>query len=77
MVKVKRSNRTINSVAVKSFHYYSQNQFLQHLMAFVTAYNFTHCLKLLRGIAPYKAICKARRRSLLGSPRTETTKFRR
>ena len=57
--QVERMNRTIKDATVKRFHYDSHNQLRQHLADFVAAYNFARRLKTLRGLTPYKAICKA------------------
>ncbi len=52
-------NRTIKDAAVKRYHYDSHDQLRQQLGDFVAAYNFARRLKTLRGLTPYKAICKA------------------
>jgi transposase InsO family protein len=57
--QVERMNRTIKEATVKRFHYATHNQLRSHLADFVAAYNFGRRLKTLRGLTPYKAICKA------------------
>ena len=57
--QVERMNRTIKDATVKRFHYDNHDQFRQHLIDFVAAYNFARRLKTLRGLTPYEAICKA------------------
>ncbi len=52
-------NRTIKEATVKRFHYETHDQLRQHLGDFIAAYNFARRLKTLRGLTPYKAICKA------------------
>ena len=52
-------NRTIKEATVKRFHYEGHDQLRQHLADFVAAYNFARRLKILRGLTPYEAICKA------------------
>ena len=37
----------------------SHDQFRSHLTDFVSAYNFGHRLKTLKGLTPYEFICKA------------------
>ncbi len=56
---VERMNRTIKEATVKRYHYETNDQLRQHLTDFVAAYNFARRLKTLRGLTPYKAICKA------------------
>ncbi len=56
---VERMNRTIKEATVKRYHYETHDQLRQHLTDFVAAYNFARCLKTLRGLTPYEAICKA------------------
>jgi len=52
-------NRRIKEATVKRYHYETHDQLRQHLADFVAAYNFARCLKTLRGLTPYEAICKA------------------
>ena len=56
--QVERMNRTIKEATVKRFHYDSHEQLKQHLVDFVSAYNFARRLKTLRGLTPYEFICK-------------------
>ena len=57
--QVERMNRTIKEATVKRYYYETHDQLRQHLGDFVAAYNFARRLKTLRGLSPYKAICKA------------------
>jgi hypothetical protein len=57
--QAERMNRTIKEATVKRFYYENHEQPRQHLAAFVAAYNFAHRLKTLRGLTPYKSICKS------------------
>ena len=57
--QVERMNRTIKEATVKRYHYETHDQLRQHLADFVAAYNFARRLKILRGLTPYQAICKA------------------
>lgn len=57
--QVERMNRTIKDATVKRFHYDDHDQLRRHLAGFVAAYNFGRRLKTLKGLTPYKAICKA------------------
>lgn len=57
--QVERMNRTIKEATVKRYHYENHDQLRQHLTDFVAAYNFARRLKILRGLTPYEAICKA------------------
>ena len=51
-------NRTIKEATVKRYHYDSHDQLRAHLAPFVSAYNFARRLKTLKGLTPYKYICK-------------------
>jgi hypothetical protein len=51
-------NRTIKEATVKRFFYHTHEQVKAHLSDFIAAYNFARRLKTLRGLTPYKAICK-------------------
>jgi len=51
-------NRTIKEATVKRFYYDSHDQLKAHLHTFVMAYNFARRLKTLKGLTPYKYICK-------------------
>ena len=57
--QVGRMNRTLKEATVKRFHYDTHDQLRSHLGDFVSAYNFGRRLKILKGLAPYEAICKA------------------
>ena len=56
--QVERMNRTIKEATVKRFHYDNHAQLRTHLKDFVAAYNFGRRLKTLKGLTPYKFICK-------------------
>jgi len=50
-------NRTVKDATVKAFHYDGAKGLTDHVLAFVTAYNFAKHLKALRWRTPYQAIC--------------------
>jgi hypothetical protein len=56
--QVERMNRTIKEATVKRFYYETHDQLREHLINFVTAYNFAKRLKTLKGLTPYEYICK-------------------
>ena len=56
--QVERMNRTLKEATVKRYHYENYDQLRSHLADFVTAYNFARGLKTLKGLTPYKFICK-------------------
>jgi len=56
--QVERMNRTIKDATVKRFHYDHHDQLKVHLADFIGAYNFGRRLKTLKGLTPYKHICK-------------------
>ena len=56
--QVERMNRTIKDATVKRYHYDSHNQLRRHLADFIDAYNFSRRPKTLKGLTPYKFICK-------------------
>jgi len=58
--QVERMNRTIKQATVHRYHYDSHDQLRQHLADFVNAYNFARRLKTLKGLTPFKFICKCR-----------------
>jgi transposase InsO family protein len=57
--QIERMNRSIKEATVKRFHYETHDHLRSHLDTFVAAYNFGRRLKILRGLTPYEAICKA------------------
>ena len=57
--QVERMNRTIKEATVKRYHYASHDQLRRHLDDFLSAYNFGRRLKILKGLTPYEAICRA------------------
>jgi transposase InsO family protein len=56
--QVERMNRTLKEATVRRYHYDSHDQLRDHLATFLAAYNFAKRLKTLRGLTPYKHICK-------------------
>jgi transposase InsO family protein len=54
--QVERMNRTIKEATVKRYYYQSHDRLKLH--TFLTAYNFAKRLKTLKGLTPYKYICK-------------------
>ena len=44
---------------MQRYHYDDHEQLRRHLDQFVRAYNFGRRLKTLKGLIPYKAICRA------------------
>lgn len=56
--QVERMNRTIKEATVNRFHYDDHDQLRQHLVNFISAYNFGRRLKTLKGLTPYEFICK-------------------
>jgi transposase InsO family protein len=56
--QVERMNRIIKEATVKRFFYDTHEQLKAHLSDFIAAHNFARRLKTLRGLTPYKAICK-------------------
>jgi len=57
--QAERMNRTVKDATVKAFHYDGAKGLKDHVLAFVTAYNFAKHLKALRWRTPYQAICDA------------------
>jgi hypothetical protein len=57
--QAERMNRTIKEATIKVFHYPSHENLKDHVLAFVTAYNFAKHLKALRWKTPFEAICAA------------------
>ena len=51
-------NRTIKEATVKRYYYDNHDQLRSHLKAFISAYNYTRKLKILKGLTPYEYICK-------------------
>ncbi len=51
-------NRTIKKTTVKRYHYDSHDELRTHLGNFVDACNFARRLKTLKGLTPFKFICK-------------------
>jgi hypothetical protein len=49
-------NRTIKEATVQRYHYENHEQLRQHLTDVPATYNFTNCLKALRGIDA-KSMC--------------------
>lgn len=57
--QVERMNRTIKDATVKRLYYESHDQLRQHLIDFVSAYNFGRRLKTLKGLTPFEFICRS------------------
>lgn len=55
---VERMNRTLKDATVKRYHSQSHDQLTQHLHTFLLAYHFAKRLKPLRGLTPYKYVCR-------------------
>jgi transposase InsO family protein len=55
--QAERMNRTIKDATTKAFHYTNLQALRDHVLAFVTAYNFAKHLKALRWRTPFQAIC--------------------
>ena len=51
-------DRTIKEATVKRSHYDDHDQLRNHLINFISYYNFGCRLKTLKGLTPYEAICK-------------------
>ena len=51
-------NRILKQATVSRCLYETHEQLIAHLDDFVTAYDFGHRLKSLRGLTPYEFICK-------------------
>ena len=51
-------NRTIKDATVKRYHYDNHRQLETHFQDFIAAYYFGRRLKTLKGLTPYKFICK-------------------
>lgn len=56
--QVQLVNFIIKDATVKLYHYDAHEQLEKHLADFVAAYNFGRRLKTLRGLTPYKFVCK-------------------
>ncbi len=56
--QVERMNRTIKDATVKRFHYDNHDPLRRHLDDFINAYNYGRRLNTLKGLTPYKCICK-------------------
>jgi transposase InsO family protein len=57
--QAERMNRTIKDATTKAFHYTNLQALRDHVLAFVTAYNFAKHLKALRWRTPFQAVCDA------------------
>ena len=60
----------------KPFRYETHDQRRSHLADFVTAYNFANRLKTLKGLTPYKYICKLWTKEPDRSPSARSSKCR-
>jgi transposase InsO family protein len=56
--QVEQMNRTINEETVQRYHYDAHQQLRRHLDDVVASYNFSRRLKTLKGLTPYKFICR-------------------
>jgi hypothetical protein len=56
--RVERMNRTIKEATVRSYRQDIQAQLSTHLQDFISACNYGRWLNTLRGLVPYKYICK-------------------
>jgi transposase-like protein len=54
-----RMNRTIKEATTKVFHYPDLESLKAHVLAFITACNFSKHLKALRWKTPFEAVCDA------------------
>jgi hypothetical protein len=57
--QAERMNRTVKEATTKLFHYETAESLRNHILAFVSAYNFAKHLKALRWRTPFQAICDA------------------
>ena len=74
--QVERMNRTLKDATVKRYFYETHDELRTHLADFVTAYNYAHRLKMLKGLTPYEFICKSGQKSQGDSRSTRSTKCR-
>jgi hypothetical protein len=56
--QVERMNRTLKDATVRRYYDDTHDQLRGHLSDVLAAYNFARRLKTLRGLTPYKYICK-------------------
>jgi hypothetical protein len=59
LTQVERMNRTIKEATVQRYPYDDHHQLRHHLEQFVSAYSFARRLKMLKGLTPYEAVCRA------------------
>jgi hypothetical protein len=52
-------NRTTKEATIKAFHYPDIESLRAHVLAFVSAYNFSKHLKALRWKTPFGTVCQA------------------
>ena len=71
--QAERMNRTVKDATVKLFHYSNLESLKAHVLAFVTAHNFTKPLKACDGEHGSKPSVKPGRRIAQGSLSTRTT----
>ena len=57
--QAERMNRTVKDATLKVFHYDTIQSLKAHVIAFVTAYNFSKHLKAIQWQTPFQAICNA------------------
>lgn len=56
--QVERMNPTIKEATLKRFHYDDHDQLRNHMVNFISAYNFGRRLETLKSLTPYEFICK-------------------
>jgi hypothetical protein len=69
-------NRTIKDATVRVFHDDELHSLKAHVLAFVTAYNFTKHLKALNGERPIRSSARPGRKFSQSSKSIRTTSFR-
>jgi hypothetical protein len=52
-------NRNVKEATIKAFHYPDLESQKDHVLAFVSAYNFAKHLKALKWKTPFEAVCHA------------------
>ena len=57
--QAERMNRTVKEATIKAFHYPDLESLKEHVLAFVSAYNFAKHLKALRWKTPFETVCHA------------------
>ena len=57
--QAERMNRTVKDATIKAFHYPDLESLKNHVLAFVSAYNFAKHLRAIRWKTPFEAVCHA------------------